>query len=130
MRRTLNIRVLLILLLVVGIAGAGVYFFHKRQVNQQIDIYLKKAEQAVTDKEPEKAREYLERYLLLQPKNAQALNRYAMLLDDSAKSLGEKTRAYLQLEKALRQYATKQGTAEQPPAELRKRAARLALNLQ
>ena len=128
MRRRLNLRAFLIVLLVFGLLGAGVYFFHNWQVNHQIKSYLLKAEQAIVDKDPQMAREYLERYLLLQPNEAQALNRYALLLDDSAKSPLEKTRAYLTLEKAIRQYIV-QGETQTVPIELQKRAAIRALDL-
>lgn len=129
MRRVLNIRVLLLLILIISCLGVGVFFFHKWQMKRQIEIYLRKAEQAVAVKEPQKAREYFERYLLLQPNNTDALNRYAFLLDDSATSFAEKSRAYLTLERALRQYSNQKNNNEMIPPELYRRAASRAFDL-
>lgn len=129
MRRSLNVRVLLILLLVLAVVGTGGFFLHQWQVQRHIQIFLQKAEQATADKEPQKAREYLERYLLLQPNNVLAMNKYAILLDETANSPPEKVRAFLKLEQALRQYTSLKGEAGTVPPELHKRAATRAHDL-
>lgn len=131
MKRSFNLRFFLILLVAVVGTVVGFYFLHQDQINQQVNIYLQKAEQALQTKELPKAKEYFERYLMLRPKDVQTYNRYAMFVDDAANpdSRTERIRAYLSLEKALRQYASDK-TLGDPPTELRKRAGSRALQLE
>ncbi len=132
MKRTFNLRFFLILLVVVVATVAGTYFLHQYQMKQQVKIYLQKAEQALQTKEMPKAKEYFERYLMLKPDDyVQTFNRYAMLVDDTVNpdSRPEIIRAYLSLEKAIRQYATDKKLGD-PPAELRKRAGSRAIDLE
>jgi tetratricopeptide (TPR) repeat protein len=130
MKRTFNLRFFLILLVIVVATVVGTYFLHQYQMKQQVRFYLLRAEQALQTKELPKAKEYFERYIMLQPKDVNIYNRYAMLVDDAATSDSrpERVRAYLSLEKALRQYASDK-TLGDPPAELRKRAGSRALGL-
>lgn len=129
MRRVFKVKVFLVVVIILALLGAGTYYLHGYQFKKQVNIYLQKADQAVAEKDTQKAREYLERYIRLKPKDTEAFNRYAIMMDDSATTAVEKSRAYLQLEKALRQYVNGNETDQQVPVELHKRSAIRALEL-
>ncbi|MBL8821530.1 MAG: tetratricopeptide repeat protein [Planctomycetia bacterium] len=132
MNRKLNVKVLLIVLLVVGITGAGLYFLQQYQVKSQVKFFLQKADEAEATKDLANARQYLERYILMTPNDRKNMDRYAILVDSTANNYAEKTRAYLTLEKAIRQYVASDNTADarQVPDELHFRAAKRAIELQ
>lgn len=133
MHRVFKIRIFVLLLLIAVLLGVGIYFLHNYQIKNQVKIYLQQADQAVAEKDMQKAREYLERYLRMKPDDIAAFNRLAFMVDDAASttdSFGDKSRAYLTLEKALRQYASqKSGEQSQPPVELYQRLAARSFNL-
>lgn len=133
MHRVFKIRIFVVLLLIAVVLGVGIYFLHNYQIKNQVKIYLQQADQAVAEKDMQKAREYLERYLRMKPDDIAAFNRFAFMVDDvasSTDSFGDKSRAYLTLEKALRQYASqKSGQQLQPPVELYLRLAARSFKL-
>jgi len=121
MHRTVNLRLLAVLAVVVIIILAGVYLLHAGQVSRQAGLLLQEADQAAAEKDLPRSRDYLERYLRLKPTDGVVLRRYALLLDQTARGQSEKIRAYLTLEDALR--------AAPGDAELTHRAAERALSL-
>ncbi|MFO0813511.1 MAG: tetratricopeptide repeat protein [Gemmatales bacterium] len=133
MHRVFKIRIFVVLLLIAVVLGVGIYFLHNYQIKNQVKIYLQQADQAVAEKDMQKAREYLERYLRMRPDEILVFNRLAFMVDDAASttdSFVEKSRAYLTLEKALRQYTSqKSGEQLQPPVELYQRLAARSFNL-
>lgn len=131
MNRKLNVKVLLIVLLILGLVGGGLYFLQQHQVKSQVKFFLQKADEAESAKDLVNAKQYLERYILLTPHDRKNMNRYAMLVDDTAQTNPDKIRAYLMLEKAIRQYIASDvtGADQQIPDELHERAARRAVEL-
>ena len=133
MRRIFNIRAFLILVVILAALGVGGFFLHRYQMNRQVEIFLEKADKAEADKDPQSALTFLERYLLMRPKDAKTMARYVSLLDDAAKSKQEILRAYLAMEKSLNEITV---AMEQPGEDaksweairraLRRRAARRA----
>jgi tetratricopeptide (TPR) repeat protein len=132
MRRIFNFRAFLILVVILAALGVGGYFLHRYQMGRQVEIFLEKADKAEADKDPQSAITFLERYLLMKPKDTKALARYVMLLDDAAKSNQEILRAFLAMEKSLNEIAAGADKTEDPKSwedirrNLRKRAAKRA----
>lgn len=102
MRRRLNLRVVLGAVIVLAVAAAAVHGLHHHQVTRQADKLLEEAARAEEQGELAEATTYLEHYLTMAPDEPDALARYGLLLQRSARSAADHLRAFFALEKALR----------------------------
>jgi cellulose synthase operon protein C len=121
MRRTVNLRFLLVFLTTLTVIGVGVHFVHGYQLKRNATVFLRQAEEAESAGQPEKAVELLGRYLGFRPDDAEALARHALLLGELAKTQAQRQRAYLAMETVLRQSPDRQ--------DVRRRAATLAMTM-
>jgi tetratricopeptide (TPR) repeat protein len=121
MKRQLNFRFLGIAILVVVLLGGGAIGMHYFQTKRNAGYLLARGEQAEKDGDTAAATGYYLRYLVFRPDDARAWGRYGLLLADDAKSRREKERAFLTLERALRD--------DPEQTEVRRRAADLAFEL-
>ncbi len=80
MRYTLNWKLLIVLLVVVGALGVGVHFLHAYQVDRNARALRERATAAVQAGDAEKARQALTRYLTYVPADADALADYGKVL--------------------------------------------------
>jgi tetratricopeptide (TPR) repeat protein len=122
-RRTLDVRYLTALLVLVALLGVGTHFLHAYQVGRNVDSLMDQANRAEAENHPEKVLEYLGRYVGLKPGDLPARARLALLRDKQAKTPAEKYRAYLSLEDVLRR-----GSFEKED-QVRRRAAEVAIEM-
>jgi tetratricopeptide (TPR) repeat protein len=98
--RTLNVRLLAMLLLICGLVAGAAFAVHAYQVRRNAAVLLRKAATAKEQRDLLLAIDYLERYLALVPKgNADSLAELGLLLADAQRT-GD---AYRTLEAALRE---------------------------
>lgn len=102
MNRQLNARFLAVLLLTATAVGVGAYFAHGYQVRRNAGYLLAKGEEAEKNQKDALALSYFARYLALRPDDARARGRHGTLQAKSATTKRAKERAYLTLERALR----------------------------
>jgi hypothetical protein len=119
-RRTLDIRVLTVFLVLTCLLGVGTHFLHGYQVNRNAEALLEQANRAEADNDADKFADYLGRYVGLRPDDLDAASRFAVMLEQRAKSPLQRYRAFLALEDVLR----RDTISERP--EVRLRAARSA----
>jgi hypothetical protein len=100
-RRTLSRRFLVISLTVGIVFFGGLHLLHGRQLSRQSGALLRQADAAEQAGDQVRAADYLGRYLLLHPDDADALQRYASALDGSAKTNTDKLRALQAMERVL-----------------------------
>jgi tetratricopeptide (TPR) repeat protein len=101
MRRTLNIKFLIILLVAAALLGGGVYLVHGYQEKRNAGALLRRAEQAERKGDREEAEKYLSRYLAYRPDDGEALSRYGLILAGRADTGQGRQRALFVLERAL-----------------------------
>jgi tetratricopeptide (TPR) repeat protein len=99
MRRTLNLKFFLGLILTVAVLGVGVHFAHSFQVKRSARVLRQRAFQ---ETDPDKQTALLERFLRFQPGDAEAQEKFALLLSDQAKAPRARLRAFLELDQAVR----------------------------
>ncbi len=100
MRRKVNVPFLLKTILVLGVlAGLG-FGLHAWQLRRAAPAYLSRFERALAAKDYERARASIEQYLKLQPDDAVAREKYALLLDETPD--GDPNEAFQALEATLR----------------------------
>jgi pentatricopeptide repeat protein len=102
MKRSINLKAILILLLSSVAVGVGTHFVHALQMKRNAGQLLEEATQAEADGHTDVAIATLRVYLELNPTDNDALIRYGLLLSKAATSTGARTRAFLALEKAFR----------------------------
>src|SRR5262245_19557205 len=102
MKKTLNTPYLLCLLAVVSVVAGGIWLLHRVQAGPQAQAVLRQAELAENEGNLEKAASYLRRYLILNRGDIDVRGRLGLLLDETARSDEERTRAFLVLEDVLR----------------------------
>jgi len=102
MRRRLNVRVAIGAVIFLAVAAAAMHGLHRYQMTRQASSLLEEAARAEQQGELAEAASYLEHYLTMAPDEPDALSRYGLLLQRSAHSGGDHTRAFFALEKALR----------------------------
>jgi tetratricopeptide (TPR) repeat protein len=103
MKKTLNVRYLVGLVLVLAAAATAVYFAHRRQAGKLAEAYLHQADAAEKDGQAGKAADYLRRYLAMQPADTDARARLGLILAKQAKTANQMVEAYLVLEQVLRE---------------------------
>lgn len=99
MKRRLNRALFLWLVGVVVALGVGLHFLHGAQVHRSAKVLLEQAQKAEEDQKPDRARDYLERYLAVQPRDIEAWLRLADLLERGGRA--GSAQAVRALEKAL-----------------------------
>src|SRR5262245_41706887 len=102
MRKRINYRFALYLVLTVAALGTGAHFLHAYQVRRNADSLLGRAQQLREQGDLSKAADCLGQYLGLNPTDVDVLAEYGMLLADDqvSKTPQSKYRALLTLEKA------------------------------
>lgn len=96
--RTINPRVLIVLVSVTLLAGATFYGLHQFQLHRHASFFLEQARQAQAEEDYETATKRFRNYLKLKPNDAEVLSELGLLLADR----GAHRAAYRTLEKALR----------------------------
>jgi tetratricopeptide (TPR) repeat protein len=92
-RSTINLRLLLIALFVLGGAGGAAFFVHRSHVRKNADALLKRSQESLDKGEKAEAVQWLLQYLQLKPEDHEAHVRLAELFDKTAESLPAKTAA-------------------------------------
>lgn len=121
MRRRLNTKLLLGLVLVTGLLGGAVYLVHGFQEKRNAGALLKRAELAERKGDAREAEKYLSRYLTLRPNDGDTLARYGLLLAKDASGGTGSAKALMVLERALVQVPDRE--------DVRRRAAELGLEV-
>ncbi|MBY0523237.1 MAG: tetratricopeptide repeat protein [Gemmataceae bacterium] len=103
MRRRLNLRLAVYLVVLVPLVAVGVHLLHGYQVQRNASAFLAQADRFEQDGNLAGAITYLERYVNLTPDDSDALARMGLLLERTAKTPREHLRAFFVLESALRQ---------------------------
>jgi tetratricopeptide (TPR) repeat protein len=103
MKKTLNYRYLLKLLIVLAIVAGGVHLLHARQAGKQADAFLHQAETAEKEGRLDRAASYLGRYLALRPSETDVRARLGLALAKVARNGEQRLQAFLILEQVLRE---------------------------
>jgi tetratricopeptide (TPR) repeat protein len=122
MRRTVDIKFLASLVVVLLVAGVGVHFLHAYQVQRNVQGLLYQADRAREAGDNEQLAKYLSRYLAKVPTDTDALARYGTALDELATTPEQRLRAFLVLEQVLRREPSRQ--------EIRRQLVRIAMHEQ
>ncbi len=120
MKKTLNVRYLVGLVLVLAAAATAVYFAHRRQAGKLAEAYLHQADAAEKDGQAGKAADYLRRYLAMRPADTDARARLGLTLAKQAKTANQMVEAYLVLEQVLREDGDR--------TDIRRKAIKLAMD--
>jgi cellulose synthase operon protein C len=121
MKRTLDLTFIGSVLGITFAMGVGIYFLHDFQVTRNVVAFRDRANRAREAGNLIQTADYLRRYLVLRPHDAEALSEYGLLLEAQAKSLDEVQRAYLVLDQVLR--------LDPGRAEVRRRLVHIAMTL-
>jgi tetratricopeptide (TPR) repeat protein len=119
MRRSLNIKFLISLLIATALIGAGVHLGHGFQKERAAGALLRQADRAERKGDIRGAEKYLGLYLAFRPDDGEALARYGLTLAKGATTPKARLQALLVLERALL-HATDRD-------DVRRRVAELAL---
>ncbi len=84
--RKLKVFRLLLVLGIIILGGAGLYFFHKFQVRQHSDVLLVRAQSAFKQQDWPTAASLYQNYLNFQPRNVEAVAEYADTLEEVTKT--------------------------------------------
>ena len=122
MRRQLNVRLVLILLVSIILLGAGVHTLHGFQVERSAVLLQERAKRAEKVGNLDEAEQYWKRYLGYEPADTEALIQYGLILDEKAESCGEQLQAMFALERVLRR--------EPDRTKIRRQVAELATDLE
>ena len=120
MRRRLNGKLLVYLSGGVILFGVAIHLIHGVQVKRNAKTLLGQADRAEKDGNPEEVADYLGRYLIYQPRDADALGRYGRLIQDQGKTPIARYPAIQVYEKVLRIDPTRR--------EIRRRVVDLAMD--
>jgi tetratricopeptide (TPR) repeat protein len=85
-----------------AVAGVGLYVLHEFQLGRSTRLVLKQAIEAEEAGELDESRRLYQNYLGQEPKGADALRRYGLLLARTAKTARDRINAFFALERALR----------------------------
>jgi tetratricopeptide (TPR) repeat protein len=125
-RRTINVRLLSITLIIVSAVGIATYFWRLHQVSRTADALLKRAEALEKEGKLEPAADYLRRYLCFHPQDDDEFLHLAETVDTAAGvSQAQKREAVSLYLGALRL----KGVPKEKKSELCVRAAELLLDL-
>lgn len=102
MRRTLNIKLLLIVCVAAAAIGGGLFALNRLQRQRGARSLLKQADLAEKKGDREAAEAALSRYIALRPDDADARSRFGLMLGDQADDEAARRRGLLVLEQALR----------------------------
>lgn len=102
MRRTVNLKLLVVLVAVLAGMAGGTHFLHAYQMKRNARVLLKHAERLEEQGKLAEAASYLGRYLVYEPQDVDALARYGVLLEKFPESPGTRGRAAFVLEQVLR----------------------------
>src|SRR5258708_5771169 len=102
MNKTISIRYLLRLLVVLGIVGVTIHFFHRRQASKQVQAYLHQADEAQKKGDLPRTVTYLSRYLAFEQGDSNVRARMGFAMARTARTPDEKLQAFMELEHALR----------------------------
>ena len=100
-RKKINYRFAAILSGIVVVSGTATHFLHAHQVKRGSQDMLAEAIRFQEAGEAEQAADYLERYLRLNPADADARGRHALLINSLAKTGRQKQQAYVALNEAV-----------------------------
>jgi len=106
MRRTVNIKLVAILLLGALLFAGGVHLTHRLQEQRNASALLEQAQRAEDDGQKDQAVKHLRAYLGFVPNDTEALARYGRLLNQQAATPTARTQALLILEQVLRRDPT------------------------
>src|SRR5262249_50739495 len=120
-KRTVNVKFLAWLVGGAAVFGVGVHALHGFQVKRHADVLLGQAHRAEAEGFPDRAADYLGRYLAYAPGDTGVLAEYGLLLDKLAKSARAQEGAYLVLDEVLRR--------DPGRLDVRRRQAQIALDL-
>jgi tetratricopeptide (TPR) repeat protein len=101
MKKSLNIKHLAALLVVLIVLTVGVHFLHGYQVRRNVGAFLWQANRFEEKGDLKKAASYLSRYLAFRPTDTDELARYGLLLEKLAKTDDARVRVAAVLEKVL-----------------------------
>ena len=101
MRRRLNVKFLILLLIASALLGGGVHLLHGFQQGRSAGGLLRRAEQAERRGDLAGAETYLSRYLAFRPDDDAALAEYSSILDRRAVTPTDRMRALQVMEQAL-----------------------------
>lgn len=101
MRRTLNVRLLLVLVVSVTLVGIVVHVWHGFQLRQNAHRLLERADRAMNEKQYDDAQTYYAQYLSFVPNDVDTVQKYAEAMDLSAEG-GERVKLILLMEQVLR----------------------------
>lgn len=121
MRRRLNIKLLIGLVVIAGLLGGAVHLVHGVQEKRNIGALLKRADLAERKSDLGEAEKYLSRYLTFRPDDGEALARYGLTLDKLSPGGNVQAKALMVLERALVRVPDRD--------DVRRRAAELGLEL-
>lgn len=121
MARKISLKAVAIVMVSTAVLVGGLHALRTFQVRRNAHALLAQAGRAREEKEYAKELRYLQTYLSLNPHDAEAQARFAILLCDAARNDHERGRAYFALEAAVRQNPER--------SDLRHRAVKLALRL-
>lgn len=102
MRRKFNFKLLASVVVGLLVVSVGVHFLHGYQVTRNAHLLLERGDQAVADKEDDKALAYYAQYLSFAPNDADTVQKYAVVLDRRVEADDERVRLVLLMEQVLR----------------------------
>lgn len=102
MRKQLNFRLVLVLLLAVTLLGLSMHFLHAAQMTRTSKALLAQAKHAQENGDLDRAEDFLSRFLALEPGNVDGWIRYAQVLEKRAVTTPARIRAIQVYEQALR----------------------------
>src|SRR5580700_10427485 len=105
MKKQLNFKYLLRLVVIAIAVAATVYLVHHWQVGKQADAYLVQANIAEERGDLARAAGYLRRFIVERSDDIDARARLSLIVAQTARSRDEKFRAFLEMEKVLREAA-------------------------
>ena len=121
MSRKVSIPAVALLMVGIAVLSATVHFVRGYQIRRNAQVFLEQADRARDANEPAKELRLLQSYLGLVPGDGEVRGRYALLLDQFARSRREQERAFYALDAALRLSPER--------VDLRRKAIQAALRL-
>jgi tetratricopeptide (TPR) repeat protein len=100
-RRTLNLKFLACLLASIAVLSTGAHFLRAFQVKRNASTLLKLADREEQQGHIDKSLEYLDRFLTLEPGDANTLAKYGLMLQKAAKAPEARERAFRALDRVL-----------------------------
>jgi tetratricopeptide (TPR) repeat protein len=119
--RIVNLKWLAGLLGIIVVIGVGTHFLHEHQVRQQGETLLRESNRAEEHQQWDRAIDFLQRYVLLEPGDTETLSRLGLLLDNHPATHDDRLRALSVYQQVLRR--------EPDRNELRRLTARRAIEM-